>query len=239
MALAVALQPRACAACTRRRSRSRCISPAACRSFTIVGLPEAEVKEARDRVRAALQNARFDFPARQHHRQSRARGPAEGIRAASTCRSRSASSPRPGSFRADALERFEFAGELALGGDLRPVRGALAMSLGAQRRRPRVRAAARERARSGARRGRDRLRGARPARGLRALRGPRALARYADAAAGRRAPAIPTSPTCKGRRTRSARSKSPPPAGTAAHGRPARHRQDDARARACRASCRR
>lgn len=33
-------------------------------SFTIVGLPEAEVKEARDRVRAALQNARFEVPAR-------------------------------------------------------------------------------------------------------------------------------------------------------------------------------
>ena len=31
-------------------------------SFTIVGLPETEVKEARDRVRAALQNARFEFP---------------------------------------------------------------------------------------------------------------------------------------------------------------------------------
>src|SRR5919106_4834930 len=33
-------------------------------SFAIVGLPEAEVREARDRVRAALQNARFEFPAR-------------------------------------------------------------------------------------------------------------------------------------------------------------------------------
>ena len=33
-------------------------------SFTIVGLPEAEVREAKDRVRAALQNARFEFPAR-------------------------------------------------------------------------------------------------------------------------------------------------------------------------------
>src|SRR5215217_9398929 len=33
-------------------------------SFTIVGLPEAEVKESRDRVRAALQNARFEFPVR-------------------------------------------------------------------------------------------------------------------------------------------------------------------------------
>ena len=28
-------------------------------SFTIVGLPEAEVKESKDRVRAALQNARL------------------------------------------------------------------------------------------------------------------------------------------------------------------------------------
>ena len=33
-------------------------------AFTIVGLPEAEVKEARERVRAALANCRFDFPAR-------------------------------------------------------------------------------------------------------------------------------------------------------------------------------
>ena len=31
--------------------------------FTLVGLPETEVKEARDRVRAAIQNSRFDFPA--------------------------------------------------------------------------------------------------------------------------------------------------------------------------------
>lgn len=33
-------------------------------SFTIVGLPETEVKESKDRVRAALQNAGFEFPAR-------------------------------------------------------------------------------------------------------------------------------------------------------------------------------
>ena len=32
-------------------------------AFTIVGLPETEVKESKDRVRAAIQNARFDFPA--------------------------------------------------------------------------------------------------------------------------------------------------------------------------------
>ena len=66
-------------------------------SFTIVGLPEAEVKEARDRVRAAIQNARFEFPARRittWHPPTCPRNPV-----ASTCPSHSASSPPPGKFR--------------------------------------------------------------------------------------------------------------------------------------------
>jgi magnesium chelatase family protein len=101
-------------------------------SFTIVGLPEAEVKEARDRVRAAIQNARFEFPAR-HVTVNLA--PADlpkesgrfdlpialGILVAT------------GQVPDAGLDRYEFAGELALGGALRPVRGALAMSIGAQR----------------------------------------------------------------------------------------------------------
>ena len=33
-------------------------------SVTLVGLPDTEVREARDRVRAALQNSGFEFPAR-------------------------------------------------------------------------------------------------------------------------------------------------------------------------------
>src|SRR5438874_9682578 len=33
-------------------------------AFNLVGLPETEVKESRDRVRAAIQNAQFEFPAR-------------------------------------------------------------------------------------------------------------------------------------------------------------------------------
>ena len=103
-------------------------------SFTIVGLPEAEVKEAKDRVRAALQNARFDFPAR---RITVNLAPADlpkesgrfdlpialGILAAS------------GQLPADRLAECEFAGELALTGDLRPIRGALAMALSAARER--------------------------------------------------------------------------------------------------------
>ena len=96
-------------------------------SFTIVGLPEAEVKESRERVRAALSNCRFDFPAR---RITVNLAPAElpkesgrfdlpialGILVAS--------SQIPGT----NLNDYEFAGELSLTGDLRPVRGALAMT---------------------------------------------------------------------------------------------------------------
>ena len=99
-------------------------------SFTIVGLPEAEVKESKDRVRAALQNARFEFPLR---RITVNLAPADlpkesgrldlpialGILAAS------------GQIPADKLSEYEFAGELALTGALRPIRGALAMTLGA------------------------------------------------------------------------------------------------------------
>ena len=101
-------------------------------SFTIVGLPEAEVKEAKDRVRAALQNARFEFPMR-HITVNLA--PADlpkesgrfdlpialGILAAS------------GQVTADRLAEYEFAGELALTGELRPIRGTLAMMYGASR----------------------------------------------------------------------------------------------------------
>ncbi len=101
-------------------------------SFTIVGLPEAEVKEARDRVRAALINARFEFPAR---RLTVNLAPADlpkesgrfdlpialGILAASA------------QIPANRLEEYEFAGELSLTGDLRPIRGALAMTFKAHR----------------------------------------------------------------------------------------------------------
>lgn len=96
-------------------------------SFTIVGLPETEVKESKDRVRAALQNARFDFPAK---RITVNLAPADlpkesgrfdlpialGILAAS------------GQMPGDQLDQYEFAGELSLSGDLRPIRGALAMT---------------------------------------------------------------------------------------------------------------
>src|SRR6478609_3606615 len=100
--------------------------------FTIVGLPETEVKESKDRVRAALQNARFEFPAR---RITINLAPAElpkesgrfdlpialGILAASD------------QIPAQLLDGYEFAGELSLSGELRPIRGALAMSFAMRR----------------------------------------------------------------------------------------------------------
>ena len=99
--------------------------------FAIVGLPDAEVREAKDRVRAALNHARFEFPARRitvnlapadlPKDSSRLDLPiALGILAAS------------GQLPAAALEGHEFAGELSLTGELRPVRGALAMALAAR-----------------------------------------------------------------------------------------------------------
>lgn len=101
-------------------------------SVTLVGLPDTEVKEARDRVRAALINAGFDFPAK---RITINLAPADlpkesgrfdlpialGILAAS------------GQIPEASLASYEFAGELSLSGELRPIRGALAMVLAADR----------------------------------------------------------------------------------------------------------
>ena len=98
-------------------------------SFTLVGLAETEVKEARERVRSAIQNTGLEFPGNKRITVNLA--PADlpkdsgrfdlpialGILAAS------------GQIDSTKMNGYEFAGELSLGGDLRPVRGALAMSL--------------------------------------------------------------------------------------------------------------
>lgn len=98
-------------------------------SFTLVGLAETEVKEARERVRSAIQNAGLEFPNNKKIVVNLA--PADlpkdsgrfdlpialGILAAS------------GQIDNARLAGHEFAGELSLSGDLRPVRGTLAMAL--------------------------------------------------------------------------------------------------------------
>jgi magnesium chelatase family protein len=98
-------------------------------SFTLVGLADTEVKEARERVRAALAQSGLAFP---HNKRITVNlAPADlpkesgrfdlpialGILAAD------------GQIDAAALDGYEFAGELSLAGELRPVRGALALAL--------------------------------------------------------------------------------------------------------------
>ncbi len=100
-------------------------------SFTLVGLADTEVKEARERVRAALTSAGLRFP---HDRRitvnlAPADLPKEGARfdlpiALGLLAASDQIDPA-------ALDAWEWAGELSLSGALRPVRGALAQALAA------------------------------------------------------------------------------------------------------------
>jgi magnesium chelatase family protein len=102
-------------------------------SFTLVGLADTEVKESRERVRAALQQSGFSFP---HNKRITVNlAPADlpkesgrfdlpiaiGILAAAEM------------LDAARVAAHEFAGELSLAGELRPVRGALALGLAVRR----------------------------------------------------------------------------------------------------------
>ncbi len=102
-------------------------------SFTLVGLADTEVKESRERVRAALLQSGFAFP---HNKRITVNlAPADlpkesgrfdlpialGILAAD------------GHLDPQRLAACEFAGELSLAGELRPVRGALALALALRR----------------------------------------------------------------------------------------------------------
>jgi magnesium chelatase family protein len=98
--------------------------------LSIVGLPETAVKESKDRVRSALLNSQYEFPLR---RITVNLAPADlpkeggrfdlpialGILAAS------------GQLPADELQHYEFIGELALTGELRPIKGGLPVALAA------------------------------------------------------------------------------------------------------------
>ncbi len=100
-------------------------------ALSIVGLPEAAVKESKDRVRSALMNSQYIFP---QQRITINLAPADlpkeggrfdlpialGILAAS------------GQVCSETLEQYEFVGELALSGELRSVRGVLPLGLAAR-----------------------------------------------------------------------------------------------------------
>lgn len=101
-------------------------------AFHLVGLAETEVREARERVRAALQTCRYDFPV---SRLTTNLAPADlpkqsgmfdlaialGILAAS------------GQLAQDRLAQHEVVGELSLSGELRPIHGALPLALACAR----------------------------------------------------------------------------------------------------------
>jgi magnesium chelatase family protein len=95
--------------------------------FAIVGLPDAAVREARERVRAALVNCGFEFPLRRivvnlAPASLRKAGPGMDLAIAAALLSAS------GQLEWEALSRVAMAGELALDGSTRPVNGALAIA---------------------------------------------------------------------------------------------------------------
>ncbi len=101
-------------------------------ALSIVGLPETAVKESKDRVRAALLNTNFEFPARRITiNLAPADLPKEGGRFdLAVAMGVLAASDQ---LQTRELEQYEFLGELALSGQLRPVRGVLPAALAAAR----------------------------------------------------------------------------------------------------------
>jgi magnesium chelatase family protein len=101
-------------------------------TFLVVGMAGKAVREARDRVRAAILNSGFEFPAR---RITANLAPASlpkvgpGFDAALAVGLLAAS----GQCAGDDLHRWGIFGELSLGGELRPCRGVLAAAEGARR----------------------------------------------------------------------------------------------------------
>ncbi|WP_394128345.1 YifB family Mg chelatase-like AAA ATPase [Vibrio hepatarius] len=100
--------------------------------FTLVGLPETTVKESRDRVRSAIINSRFEFPAKRITvNLAPADLPKEGGRfdLPIALGILAASEQVP----LQALADIEFIGELALSGELRCVKGVLPAALAANK----------------------------------------------------------------------------------------------------------
>lgn len=101
-------------------------------AFTVVGLPDAAVREARERVRAALLNSRLEFPLKRltanlAPADLRKSGPSFDLALAVALLAASGQVP------AAALGSYAVCGELSLSGALRPVPGAIALAAGARR----------------------------------------------------------------------------------------------------------
>jgi magnesium chelatase family protein len=99
-------------------------------TFTIVGLGDRAVREARERVRSAILNSGFEFPPRRitvNLAPAHLRKEGPGFDLAIACGVLAAAGQLP----LERLERLAVYGELALGGELRPCRGVLAVAEGA------------------------------------------------------------------------------------------------------------
>jgi magnesium chelatase family protein len=101
-------------------------------AFSLVGLPDAAVREARERVRAALANSGFDFPLQRitaslAPADLRKAGPGFDLAIAAAILIAS------GQLDGATLDRWWLAGELALDGAIRPLPGVLAMAERAER----------------------------------------------------------------------------------------------------------
>jgi len=100
-------------------------------AFSVVGLPDAAVREARERVRAAIVNCGFEFPLRRitvnlAPASLRKVGPGLDLAIAAALLAAS------GQISSEALAELPIAGELALDGSVRAISGALAVAEAAQ-----------------------------------------------------------------------------------------------------------
>jgi magnesium chelatase family protein len=100
-------------------------------AFTVVGLPDAAVREARERVRAALLNSGCEFPLQRltaNLAPAHLRKAGGSFDLALAVALLAASGQVPG----ERLARYAVCGELSLSGALRPVHGAVAVAAGAR-----------------------------------------------------------------------------------------------------------
>ena len=101
-------------------------------AFTIVGLADTAVREARERIQAAILNSGYEFPARRitaNLAPGDVRKAGAGLDLALACAVLAASGQLP----CEELERVALFGELGLDGSVRPVHGALAVAYAATR----------------------------------------------------------------------------------------------------------